>query len=263
MSVTPALALGWIETAQNAPRRPIKNHIVASLTDAINRDEWVMTGDSIKHNIQGIMFDGFHRCTAIVRAKKTVKSLVVFNLPEEAIDATDGGTRRTNGDRFTIHGEKYANEISAACRVDLGFDEDGDWHQAFGEHTTYYRLREHLEQHPEIRDIIAAWHAPARRLRYPIGVLVAFWRRMAEIDEEDADAFWSGVCNGVDLGVDDPRELLRERVLTQNTRRYSAKIPVRILIGLTGKTWNMWRDGRQVKGKNFGFKNVEAVTPLR
>ncbi|HET7110216.1 MAG TPA: hypothetical protein VFI41_05050 [Gemmatimonadales bacterium] len=259
-------ATEFLATADQLHQRRIKPLIVRGYADMMLRGEWTLTNDAICKDVRGRLINGRHRLSAIVLADEempgiAIDMLVGLNLPLDSMVATDKGAARSFGDQFMIQGEKYAHALAATINVELGFEANGDWHPPAGARATFPRFQEFLDDYPELREIIPAWSGAAKNGRFPVPVVASLWRRMSEVaTEEEADDFWAGVLNGVNLYDGDPRVVLRDRVA--QTKRFNQSMPRRIMIGLTVKTWNYWRAGQSVSTKSLIFRATDTVRPL-
>lgn len=257
--VSPDLAAAWLKTSGEINHRAIKPMQVLTLMSTLKRGEFIENGETIKFDALGRLNDGVHRLTAIVRSGVGTKLTIIWGLSVGAIHTVDIGTKRTLGDQLQIDGEKYAKDLAATIRIDLGFTDDGDWHQPWGPEVTYSLCRSWLDTYPELRDIITTMHAGTRRVKLPIGITCALYRRMAILDEAGADKFWGGVCDGYGFVDGDPRWALRERWLKMRDSHTS--ISNRTVIGLTAKAWNAWVDGKSFRDPRFLSFSMAAKVP--
>ncbi|KEP72895.1 hypothetical protein HR12_39315, partial [Microbacterium sp. SUBG005] len=86
----------------------------------IQSDNWVLTGEAIKFDVNGRLIDGQNRCHAIVAAGIGAWVLVVRGISEEALVVLDSGSARNTGDMLIVTGlaEKAdAKDVGAISRL--------------------------------------------------------------------------------------------------------------------------------------------------
>ena len=110
---TPAVAKAILET-QNGGNRPIRKRTVDFLASEMTLGEWQpASADAICFDPQGNLINGQHRLSAVVQSGVTVSMLVGRNIPEEAFQVIDRGTKRSTGDDLHKIGATNYNQIAA------------------------------------------------------------------------------------------------------------------------------------------------------
>ena len=113
-TITPDYAAALL--AKNTSNRPFTSSHADTIANGIRRGEWKLNGDAIRISDDGVLLDGQHRLTAIVRAGVPVQSVVIGGLPRDVFDTIDiGAKRRSTADVLAIHGEKHYTTLSAAA----------------------------------------------------------------------------------------------------------------------------------------------------
>lgn len=92
--LTPALAKMLLETNIGV-NRAINNNSVDRIMESLKDGSIVFNGDTIKVNRTGEMFDGQHRCTAVVETGIAMPILIVRGLNDAAMAVTDQNLTRT------------------------------------------------------------------------------------------------------------------------------------------------------------------------
>jgi hypothetical protein len=115
--VTPDYASKLLE--KNTDNRKIRVQVVNQLVEVIKNGAWCLTHQGIAISEDGVILDGQHRLSAIVKSNIAVKMAVSTDVPKEAFKAIDIGVKRTLQDMFKD--EKKTIEIVrlAAC-IHLG-----------------------------------------------------------------------------------------------------------------------------------------------
>jgi len=117
--ITPEQAKRWLEKNNGGGRgnRNVSQRQVNFLTESILRGQWVLNGETIKIGKDGSIIDGQHRLLAVVRANRSIESLVVFDCEPETYNTIDKGRARTAGETFRNLDVKNWNAIAAATCV--------------------------------------------------------------------------------------------------------------------------------------------------
>lgn len=102
IEITPDIAREWLE--KNTVNRNISPNRVYSYAEDIKKGKWQLNGESIKFNTAGRLVDGQHRLSAVVKANKPIKCVVMFDMPED-ITIYDRGRNRNEADCLIISGK--------------------------------------------------------------------------------------------------------------------------------------------------------------
>lgn len=94
ITVTPALALEWLENA-NIRNRPLSQNHINKLARDMTCGHWKLTHEGIAFDPSGVLLDGQHRLWAIVESQTTQSMMVFFNIPKESVMFIDSGRSRT------------------------------------------------------------------------------------------------------------------------------------------------------------------------
>lgn len=120
--VTPELAQKYLQ--KNSINRPIRESRVGVLCNEILMGNWKTTHQGIAISKSGILLDGQHRLSAIVKAGIPVEILVFSELDEKTFSVIDKGIARTHADTIginnnitailnfiaiNVHGSRYAS----------------------------------------------------------------------------------------------------------------------------------------------------------
>lgn len=94
MTITPAMALDWLENA-NVRNRPLSEDHVNKLARDMKNGKWKISHEGIAFDPHGILLDGQHRLWAIVESQVSIDMLVFFNVPQDSVMVINGGRVRT------------------------------------------------------------------------------------------------------------------------------------------------------------------------
>lgn len=239
-NVTPAMATKWLKG--NSINRRINNDRVDRLAATILAGEWKLNGDTIRMNGNRLI-DGQHRLLAVIKAGKSIKTLVITDLPSEVFDTIDVGMPRTSAHTLQAMQEKNANAVAAALRSLRGVLGGSLDNQGRISNT---EIISGLAQHPGIRNSVTfvSKHRVAMALGR-ISVLSALHYLFSKKDAVLADLFVGSLDDGSGITDRDPIHLLRQRLI-QN-RLSPAKLNQNNIASMTIKVWNAMRSGEKLK----------------
>lgn len=103
--------------ANNTHNRPLRSKLVSKLAKIIDEKRWKFNGASIVVDKKGRLLDGQHRLHAIVRADKSVRTVLVTGVNPAAFDTIDQGAKRTGSDIFNLCGVRNASVVAAAINI--------------------------------------------------------------------------------------------------------------------------------------------------
>lgn len=106
--------------SKNLSNRNINNDRISEYSEAMKAGEWQFNGDPIRFTSDGILSDGQHRLTAVVRSGLPQTFLVIENMEKETRLTLDAGKVRNGGDTLAINlGVKSgdAGTISGAIKL--------------------------------------------------------------------------------------------------------------------------------------------------
>lgn len=114
MTITPTMALNWLENA-NTNNRTVSDSYVKRLARDMTAGRWRLTHQGIAFDPHGVLLDGQHRLWAIVTANLPVEMHVFFNISPEALPVTDGVKPRSLADQLRLgqqHGQVTTRHTS-------------------------------------------------------------------------------------------------------------------------------------------------------
>lgn len=88
----------------NVLNRPLRAKRIKRLAAAISDKRWQFNGASIVIDTKGRLMDGQHRCHAIIRANKAIRTVLITGVSPKAFNTIDQGAKRTGTDIFSLCG---------------------------------------------------------------------------------------------------------------------------------------------------------------
>lgn len=110
--VTPEMAKEWLEA--NTKNRKLNKSQTIRMCNMMKKGQWMMNGDTICFDWNGVLIDGQHRLQSIMEYGEGVWCIVVRNLDPEAIKTKDIGVKPRNlKDLFYMDGIPDSTTVSA------------------------------------------------------------------------------------------------------------------------------------------------------
>lgn len=245
MLVTPDLAREWLE--HNSHNRPVKWRSVRQYAGAMRRGEWLLNGDSIRFDRNGVLIDGQNRLYAIIEAEMPIETLVGTGLEPETQDTMDTGAKRTLADSLVLRGATDATKLAVVTR----------WGFLWERHLATQQPMDHRADPPTNQQLISFYDHRKSRLTTalregnringkfrPISGSVAGvgWYIFHELQWEDCQDFFYKLGLGASLAEDNPIFVLR-RWLQNNHEKPHDKARLEVVLAVVIKAWNAYRDG--------------------
>ena len=243
IQLDPRTAALWLDAM---PRnRKLKTGQVEFLARQIEDGKFEMTGQGAIFDREGHLLDGQHRCHAVIQTGTAVPINVVWGVDPDAQDKMDQGVVRGFDGALQMDGVPYAKEIASGARLIYSFEQRGVVNGAGIGRVAIPELREVVERHPLLYDggRVAA-STNGHGLRYPRAVSCALYTLFAEVDQEDAEAFFEKLASGAGLEEGDPIFALRRVIIQEMSKQYH--FDNLVLSALTIKAWNKWREGGKI-----------------
>lgn len=112
--VTPGMAAEWLK--KNYNNRPLRKDIVEHLARVIKSGGWTPDSGRIVFLESGLLVDGQHRLSAIVKAGIAVFVDVKFNAMPECVPNLDKGEKRTPAEQLRRLGFENSHRVTACAR---------------------------------------------------------------------------------------------------------------------------------------------------
>lgn len=231
--LTPVLAELLLE--RNPKNRNIRENAVVAYATDIRNGDWAFNGESLKLSVEGFLNDGQHRCHAVIRAGRAIKTSVAFGLARETRMTVDQGAVRTAGNYLSMAGHSSANHIAAIATMIWRYETLGTLDSRAGS-PTKTQVSRVVEENPAIGDSLDAIPSGASigRSRSVLAFCHFLLAKRARIH---ADSFILRLCLGDGLTRKDPIFWCRERLMADRKMRADEKAELIL------RTWNAYRRG--------------------
>lgn len=113
MTVTPQQARLWLDNQSNKQRKVVKGNL-SMLLKKMSEGRFKANGESISIACSGRLLDGQHRLLACEKSGTPFQAVVVFNVPDEAFDTYDIGSKRSLATILSLAGLKHDLNLTAS-----------------------------------------------------------------------------------------------------------------------------------------------------
>ena len=195
-TVTPAIASALL-SSMKSQRKPMLSH-VDFLASQIGAGRWGLNGQSLILSDEGALLDGQHRCMAVIRAAKAIRTLVVRGVDAEQFATMDTGVVRSSTHVLQVRGRTDCNNLAAALRL-LANYRDGRF-TGSSARATNQRILDLDESNPEMGESVKWAHGCYYSMRegHVWKVPAAAFARdyMLTLDEKAAERFCALLVTG-------------------------------------------------------------------
>lgn len=245
--ITPEYAKELLQA--NIHNRKVKLGIVSRYSKDIANDKWKEdTGEALKISSTGAILDGQHRLMAIVKADKGLNLHIVRGLNDEVFKVIDTGAVRTHADIFQVSGAKNNTIIPQIIQTYIllkkGFGIKQNRQTTLTSHELLDIYVNNEAEWQSVANKVTKWYYGFSRILPTslIGGLYSAFKDKA--GEAVADEFMNQLMYGREVSSDTifwTRKKLTEDKLSKT--RLKTNIKIALLI----RTWNLYRQGKQVK----------------
>lgn len=242
VTLTPEMAADLL--ARNPRNRKVSKANYSIVRRAIENGEWMLNGEAIKIDTNGVILDGQHRCHAVVDSGISIQTFIIEGLPGDTQETMDTGKARNLGDVLAIRQEANASTLASVVRA-LTLRESVGLKASIGRQgtVTIKECTDFLEANPWCRDILGTCKRVARNTPLAAPTVAALWVTFQELDPEDCDFFFDRLVTGEDMGEGDPIFVLRRQFNALSKERGERNKVY--IAAITIKAWNKFRAGEQ------------------
>lgn len=228
--------------ARNTNNRPINQANLQILMHDMQRENFAITGESVKISVTGNLLDGQHRLQAVVQTGIPLKTWVMTGLDDNAFKYIDTGKMRSAADVLALGGFTNSNQIAAVGRFIMVFKQGKYYDTAQSgkrQKLTNKDIMDFIEKkHKAIVDSVFVGYNPKNKL-LPGSIMGGLHFIFKGIDEDQADDFCHRLAEGDNLTKGSPIYLLREHFI-RNARAHRKMKPYEKMF-LMCLAWNLYR----------------------
>lgn len=274
VTITPETAK-HILAKHNKNNRNLNSVHVASIARDITNGNWKgHVGDELTIDENGNVINGQHRLNGAVKADIPIEAVMQFGVPAELAGVTDRGRGKTQADELYIKGDKkYATELASLTNITLAMTNNPYrpqvWinnNKASPVELTNFReenvkeLKESLTfalTTPHTRDIMVT----------SVAALCHFVLKNTTHGKQKANEYMSGLLTGANLAADDPRFVIRSRLImditAKGTKSLRSQTRKDAAIGLVMKGFNSWMKNEKWTNKTRTPDEIPVIDGLK
>lgn len=249
ITVTSKMAEEWLKKNKN--NRPISQTHVRFLVREFTPEKWQLNGESIKFDEHANLLDGQHRLTACIEADFSFETYITCGLNNQVFKTIDTGKNRNASDLLGIAG--YQNTSLTASLAKIVLEYDG------GKFTNLGIAGKHYIDNQDVYTFVESnKNAVLRAVDYTVSaysasdkiiaprLIAGFYFLFSRISETDAISFMNQLVLNDGVKLKSPIWVLRKKLVENKSS--VAKLPATYICQLIMKTWNYYRNGREVIG---------------
>ena len=244
-------------------RNPDKLRIEKYANDMANGN-WKFSGDSIKIS-DGVLLDGQHRLLAVIKSGKSIQTIIVKDLIEDAT-YIDRGKPRTLSQWFRHLGYKNYTALAATGSL-IYLHDNGFWLRSSvsvkdrDEATIIKYVKNNLDA---LQATFLFVNRPYLNKIIPLSIIstvahIGTGRGTAPENNAVAAWFWNGIANGSGLKENDPPLTLRNRLLAGRGSERLTPLQVRTLVT---KAWNYAVRGEELTPRKLQLRSVGPLSTI-
>ena len=270
-NVTPEVAKVILEKF-NPNNRHINEIAVDSLARDMTNDRWLgHVGDEVTFDNEGNLNNGQHRLSAIIKSGTTQQMGFRFGISPDSRLVEGRGRVKQFADFIAMTKGKdslYRNNRAAAVRLLFGFVHDQSRPQVYcgNAKPTNGELNE-IEA--EFGDAIYeslkfVMEAKVRNVTIETNAALLHFLFKRSKHGKRADEFFEGLASGANLNSDDPRFVVRNRLLADAMSKqvFRAQKNKDATMGLIVKAWNAWNAGKTWSSKERTPEQMPQIEGL-
>jgi len=245
--ITPPIAREYLK-ANKVNNRRISLSVVRNYRTDMLAKNFKLTGEPIQFDVNGVLVNGQHRLTALSEIEDdafSVPMLVVRNVEEDAFRYMDDGLRRSTAQVAAIENIPYATSAASMARLLYIYETNGPSYLKGGRGgPTRTQILEYIRSNFEMIQR-ACYIADQMRdlvMQSVSGMCYCLFYRQSG---PSAETFFERLRTGVNLTETDPVYHLRQRLITNRSRR--GKLVQTDLIALFILAWKSFLHGRPMK----------------
>lgn len=265
--ITPAKAIKLLE--KNTHNRPLRSGLITKYSAQMALNEWKLNGETIIVADNGDVMDGQHRLWACVEANKPFTTMLVTGIKRASYDTIDVGANRNGSDILVIEGfnRDLARCCAAAAATLIYFEHWANGYFHAGRENAHLatpaKVAIRVQKDNKIVEKGKSVLTFGRKDRVlTVGQLVFLWYLMDAKSAEDTADYFQGVMTGANLSVNDPRLVVRNKLLTMKYAR--SRWTSRARMGAFIRGWKWFIEGRvaDTPGNLFRVEAMESSFKL-
>jgi hypothetical protein len=254
IAISPQLAAWILDKYNNKGNRKRKPARIRRYAEAMDRGEWLLTGEPLIFGVSCNCLDGQNRLASSVRSGKTFLTDVRFGISDEAFIAINSGKSRTSGDAFYTASISDHEIVAPAVRWLMLYRAGNVMSRAsFSNQEMFEFYREKVDEESLSQAVACAKKAGKA---VPRGALAAHFY----LFEKKHPATMKRLAADFDKNQRGARKLMQflEKARKQNLGRLNDLWINALLI----QVWNAYRAGRLVTAKDLKWNETKEYPAI-
>lgn len=253
-TITRAKAMKLLESNKN--NRPLNQTNLKMLIHELQRNNFQITGETIKIADDGTLLDGQHRLQAVVQSNIPLTTLVVTGIRNDAFLYIDTGKMRSASDALALNGIKNAIQMSAVGRFAMVFQKNSTDFRGSNKRLKLSNADICAFVSKNDKNVVDSCHVGYNKKNKLINksILGGLHFIFKRINTEDADDFCHRLIEGDALALNSPIHVLRSEFIkdAKNKRKMTSYEKV----GLICKAWNYYRSNKKITDLRFDINDA-------
>lgn len=235
----------------NTHNRTARTRITEVYATDMKSGRWVYAAEPIKFSVDGVLLDGQHRLIALASLVDSdpdleIDFMLVTGLDHQAQSVMDQGAKRTAGDNLGLEGIKNANEIAAAARFFILWQEDRMFISMVNvrAQASNIEVQEWVLGNPDFMEACYFSLKHRKDVDMSARIFMACHAAFRLINRVEADEFVEMWAKGANLQEGHPVLTLRERLA--RVRRDRLKTSDKDNLAFVITAWNAIREGKSL-----------------
>ena len=213
VQITPELAQFALD-ATNQNNRPLSSSKVVTYSNDMQKQNWSLTGETIKFGNDGLLKDGQHRLEACVRANTPFQTHAVFGVDPETFQHIDVGKKRDGSDTLAMMGVDNYKRASTIIKMIIAY-ENGLSNSPKSGVSNDWLKRKYVEEidHDLLQEAIAVANRVYKTTKWQTGVIGAFFYVAVQKGQrKQITTFFDDMCKGIGTKARSPIPFMLENV---------------------------------------------------
>lgn len=253
--INPSMAQ-HILTSHNPKNRAVNKNHVASLTRDMVNGKWLgHVGDEMTVDRDGHLINSQHRLHAVINSGIPQRFTVRMGVDPEKRLVQDRGRIKSEADLMYMNDRNVSYRTSQAsmARMMYSFVNDQRRPHSYVSNTkpTTSELKEMHDEFGSgmLESLLFLQKHNIRQLMVATNAAMLHYLFKSSDFGSRADEFFEGIATGVNLNRDDPRMVVRNRLLGDNKGAFRRQLNKDVSMGLIVKAWNAWIAGKKWSSK--------------
>ena len=244
LTVTSALAISMLDR-NTVKNRKKKKGQVNKIKKQLVEGKWMLSGDTIKFDINGVLVDGQHRLNAIIESGVSADVLIVYGVQSQVFLVIDTNKNRGGGDILETLGVKdNSRMIANSFALINGFETKTIEKHDTPDHSDLMGL---LKKHPIFVDSFKTVKTLNDKESVKVGAVpqmsVLHYLVSRKHGKKSADSFINALYTGTGINTGSPVKVLRD-TFTNRKQHKAMHNADKLTVGVIA--WNAFKTGKGI-----------------